>query len=135
MPPTNPPFTLSGAGLNDRWSQTSDNWALFTHNIFAITPRLKLTVGIDNPRVKQIPVPKGVRAVIIHPHMFLSTKSARAILRRTVEMSDPHPDKSRRLEVDHVHRDRRVTAFLPIRIVCNATTFLASIIGANLPVP
>jgi homoserine kinase len=49
---------------------------------------LVLTVGIDNPRVKQIPVPKGVRAVIIHPHMFLSTKSARAILRRTVEMSD-----------------------------------------------
>ncbi len=45
VPPTNPPFTLNGAGLNDRWSQTSDNWALFTHNIFAITPRLKLTVG------------------------------------------------------------------------------------------
>jgi hypothetical protein len=50
-------------------------------------------------------------------------------------MSDPHSDKSRRLEVDRVHRNRRVTAFLPIRIVCNATTFLASIIGANLPVP
>jgi homoserine kinase len=49
---------------------------------------LVLTVGIDNPRVKQIPVPKGVRAVILHPHMFLSTKQARAILRRTVEMSD-----------------------------------------------
>jgi homoserine kinase len=49
---------------------------------------LVLTVGIDNPRVKQIPVPPGVRAVIVHPHMFLSTKQARAILRRTVEMSD-----------------------------------------------
>jgi homoserine kinase len=49
---------------------------------------LVLTVGIDNPRVKQIPVPAGVRAVIVHPHMFLSTKQARAILRRTVEMSD-----------------------------------------------
>jgi homoserine kinase len=49
---------------------------------------LVLTVGIDNPRVKQIPVPIGVRAVIVHPHMFLSTKQARAILRRTVEMSD-----------------------------------------------
>jgi homoserine kinase len=49
---------------------------------------LVLTVGIDHPRVKQIPVPKGVRAVILHPHMFLSTKQARAILRRTVEMSD-----------------------------------------------
>jgi homoserine kinase len=49
---------------------------------------LVLTVGIDHPRVKQIPVPPDVRAVIMHPHMFLSTKQARAILRRTVEMSD-----------------------------------------------
>jgi hypothetical protein len=50
-------------------------------------------------------------------------------------MSDPHSDKSRRLEVDRVHRNSRVTVFLPILIVCDATTFLASIIGANLPVP
>ncbi len=49
---------------------------------------LVLTVGIDNPRVKQIPVPPGVRAVIVHPHMFLSTKQARAILRRSVDLSD-----------------------------------------------
>jgi homoserine kinase len=49
---------------------------------------LVLTVGIDHPRVKQIPVPADVRAIILHPHMFLSTKEARAILRRTVEMSD-----------------------------------------------
>jgi homoserine kinase len=49
---------------------------------------LVLTVGIDHPRVKRIPVPLDVRAVILHPHMFLSTKQARAILRRTVEMSD-----------------------------------------------
>jgi len=49
---------------------------------------LVLTVGIDHPRVKQIPVPVGVRAVIMHPHMFLSTKKARAILRRTVDLSD-----------------------------------------------
>jgi len=49
---------------------------------------LVLTVGIDNPRVKQIPVPSGVRAVIVHPHMFLSTKQARAILNRNVELSD-----------------------------------------------
>jgi hypothetical protein len=54
---------------------------------------------------------------------------------RTVEMPYPHADKRRRLEVDRVHRNGRVTAFLPIRIVCDATTFLASIIGANLPVP
>jgi homoserine kinase len=49
---------------------------------------LVLTVGIDQPRVKRIPVPLDVRAVILHPHMFLSTKQARAILRKTVEMSD-----------------------------------------------
>jgi homoserine kinase len=49
---------------------------------------LVLTVGIDHPRVKQIPVPPDVRAVIMHPHMFLSTKQARAMLRGTVEMSD-----------------------------------------------
>ena len=49
---------------------------------------LVLTVGIDHPRVKQIPVPAGVRAVIAHPHMFLSTKEARAILRRSVDLSD-----------------------------------------------
>ncbi len=49
---------------------------------------LVLTVGIDHPRVKQIPVPADVRAVIVHPHMFLSTKQARAILKRTVDLSD-----------------------------------------------
>lgn len=46
-----------------------------------------LTVGIDQPRVKTIPVPAGVKAVIVHPHMFLATKQARAILSRTVDMS------------------------------------------------
>jgi homoserine kinase len=49
---------------------------------------LVLTVGIDHPRVKQIPVPSEVRAVILHPHMFLSTRQARAILRRSVDLSD-----------------------------------------------
>jgi len=49
---------------------------------------LVLTVGIDHPRVKQIPVPEGVRAVIVHPQMFLSTRQARAILKRSVELSD-----------------------------------------------
>ncbi len=49
---------------------------------------LVLTVGIDHPRVKQIPVPAGIASVIVHPHMFLSTKQARAILKGTVELSD-----------------------------------------------
>jgi homoserine kinase len=49
---------------------------------------LVLTVGIDHPRIKQIPVPSAVRAVIVHPHMFLSTRQARAILKGSVEMAD-----------------------------------------------
>jgi homoserine kinase len=49
---------------------------------------LVLTVGIDEPRVKRIPVPAGVRAVIVHPHMFLATAKARAILKGSVELSD-----------------------------------------------
>lgn len=49
---------------------------------------LVLTVGIDQPRVKQIPVPAGVRAIIVHPHMFLSTHEARALLKDSVELSD-----------------------------------------------
>jgi len=49
---------------------------------------LVLTVGIDHPRVKQIPVPDGIRAILVHPHLFLSTKAARGILKRDVTMSD-----------------------------------------------
>jgi homoserine kinase len=49
---------------------------------------LVLTVGVDNPNVKQIPVPPTIRAVLIHPHMQLSTREARKILKRTVDLSD-----------------------------------------------
>lgn len=49
---------------------------------------LVLTVGIDEPRVKQIPVPEQIHAVIVHPHLQVSTKQARAILAGTVNMSD-----------------------------------------------
>jgi len=49
---------------------------------------LVLTVGIDEPRVKRIPVPAAIRAVIVHPHMFLATAKARAILKSSVELSD-----------------------------------------------
>lgn len=49
---------------------------------------LVLTVGIDNPFVKQIPVPESVRCVLVHPHMVLPTREARAILSKTVTMSD-----------------------------------------------
>lgn len=49
---------------------------------------LVLTVGIDHPRIKQIPVPPAIRAVIVHPHMLLSTREARAMLSLTVKMAD-----------------------------------------------
>ncbi len=49
---------------------------------------LVLTVGIDNPRVKQIPVPSVVRCVLVHPHMHLGTREARAILNSNVTRSD-----------------------------------------------
>ncbi len=49
---------------------------------------LVLTVGIDQPRVKQIPVPPGICAVLVHPHMAVSTHMARAILNRNVELTD-----------------------------------------------
>lgn len=49
---------------------------------------LVLTVGVDHPRVKQIPAPAGVRAVLVHPHLVLTTKEARGILKRTVDLSD-----------------------------------------------
>ncbi len=49
---------------------------------------LVLTVGIDNPRVKQIPVPPSLRCVLVHPHMFLGTREARAILKTEITRSD-----------------------------------------------
>lgn len=49
---------------------------------------LVLTVGVDNPRIKQIPVPPAIRCVLVRPHMFLSTRAARGILSRTVTLSD-----------------------------------------------
>ena len=49
---------------------------------------LVLTVGIDHPRVKQIPVPATVRCVLVHPHMHLGTREARALLKSDVTRSD-----------------------------------------------
>lgn len=49
---------------------------------------LVLTVGIEQPRIKRIPVPSGVRAVLVHPHMYLGTREARAILKREVSLGD-----------------------------------------------
>ena len=49
---------------------------------------LILTVGIDHPRVKQIPVPPSLRCVLVHPHMYMGTREARAMLKSDVSRSD-----------------------------------------------
>jgi homoserine kinase len=49
---------------------------------------LVLAVGIDDPHIKQIPVPSIVRSVLVRPHRILETRGARAILGRTVTLSD-----------------------------------------------
>jgi homoserine kinase len=49
---------------------------------------LILTVGIDDPIVTRIPVPGLVRCVLVHPHIELTTRRARQILRPTVTLSD-----------------------------------------------
>jgi homoserine kinase len=49
---------------------------------------LVLAVGIDDPHIKQIPVPSMVRSVLVRPHRSLETRGARAILGRTVALSD-----------------------------------------------
>lgn len=49
---------------------------------------LVLTVGIDDPHVKQIPVPGRIRCVLVHPHMELQTRVARQVLQKTVSLSD-----------------------------------------------
>ena len=49
---------------------------------------LVLTVGIDHPRIQQIPVPPAIRCVLVHPRFYLSTREARAILKSTVALSD-----------------------------------------------
>ena len=75
------PFALAGEAVASG-GRHADNTAA------ALFGGLVLTVGIDHPRVKQIPVPAGIRAVIVYPHMFLATAKARAILKRSVELSD-----------------------------------------------
>ena len=39
--------------IDDIYNQTSNNWALFTHNIFDITDNLKLTVGARYTRERK----------------------------------------------------------------------------------
>jgi len=41
-----PLLQIGQNGINDTYNQTSNNYAIFTHNIFSITDKLKLTVGL-----------------------------------------------------------------------------------------
>lgn len=49
---------------------------------------LVLTVGIDDPYVKQIPVPGTIRCVLVRPHMMVATRDARGILKKEIDLSD-----------------------------------------------
>jgi outer membrane receptor protein involved in Fe transport len=50
-----PTATLNNVGLLDVYNQTSNNMALFTHNIFDVTDRLKVTLGLRYTReVKEL---------------------------------------------------------------------------------
>jgi outer membrane receptor protein involved in Fe transport len=47
------PRSMNGSAVNDRFDQTSNNMAVFTHNIFSITDRLKATIGLRYTREKK----------------------------------------------------------------------------------
>lgn len=49
---------------------------------------LVLTVGGTAPRCTPVPVPAGIRCVLVHPQLFLSTRAAREILKPTVPLAD-----------------------------------------------
>jgi len=44
-------------------------------------------VELDPPRVVQIPLPDGLLCVLVHPHLTIETRHARAALRREVALS------------------------------------------------
>jgi iron complex outermembrane recepter protein len=45
--------SLNFVGIDDSYRQTSNNWSLFTHNIFEIAPGLDLTVGARYTRERK----------------------------------------------------------------------------------
>ncbi|MBA2636580.1 MAG: TonB-dependent receptor, partial [Sphingomonas sp.] len=66
--PGNNPFAFQ---TNDTFNQTSNNFALFTHNIYSITDQLKLTVGARYTHEK-----KRLRANLTGNNPFCSAISA-----------------------------------------------------------
>lgn len=49
---------------------------------------LVLTIGGNEPRCTQVPVPPAIRCVLVHPRLFLSTRAARDILQPSVPLAD-----------------------------------------------
>lgn len=49
---------------------------------------LVLTLSIDPPLTRKIPVPTQVRCVLVHPHLFQSTRTARELLKPTLALAD-----------------------------------------------
>jgi homoserine kinase len=49
---------------------------------------LVLTVGIDEPQIRRIPVPADVRCVLVHPALYVETREARRILKPACPLED-----------------------------------------------
>ncbi|HEX6923802.1 MAG TPA: homoserine kinase [Longimicrobiaceae bacterium] len=47
---------------------------------------LTLVRGLEFPDVLQIPVPEEIRCVLVHPHLRLDTRDARAVLPRSISL-------------------------------------------------
>lgn len=87
------PFALEG----ERVASDPPHW----DNVMAsLSGGLVLAVRFDPPLVQQLPVPKGLVAVLLHPAVEIETKAARALLRQEVPMG---------LVVEH---SRRVASFV-----------------------
>lgn len=75
-----------------RFAMKGEEAASGTVHVDNVAPSLYggmvLIVGIDEPLVTRIPVPDGIRCVLVHPHIELTTREARQILKPTVSLSD-----------------------------------------------
>jgi homoserine kinase len=86
------PFALEG----ERIASDPPHW----DNVMAsLLGGLVLAARESPPLVRQLPVPKGVAAILLHPAVKTETKAARALLARDVPMA---------LAVEH---SRRIAAF------------------------
>lgn len=49
---------------------------------------LVLTVGIEEPHIRRIPVPAAIRCVVVHPELYVETREARRILKPDCPLGD-----------------------------------------------